>query len=187
MLFLLLLAALDPINGDYFRELIEKHSNRIKGYAYSKVHNHQDAEEIVQDTFLKVYRYLDKFIGLPEDDIKRLLIAYTKTTLADYFRKKKVTLDTVDGFYDDEGNDIDIPDTSTLPETIVISEETCRRVASFIESLPRAQYEVMLLKYKYYHTDSEIAKILGISEQAVSSRANRARENLRKMLGGVLL
>lgn len=187
MLLLYLLALSDPVNGDLLLELIDKHSNRLKSYVYGKTHNHENAGEIVQDVFFKVYRYLDKFRDLPDDDIKRLLISYTKSSLADFFRRSKKSVGTVDGYYDDDGNVIEIPDTTLSPENIVISEDACRRVAEFIEKLPAAQREVMIYKYKYHHTDSEIAKLLGISEQAVSSRANRARDGLRKMIGGVVV
>lgn len=184
MFLLFLLALSDSQNGDYLLELIDKHSNRMKGYVFGKVHNEQDAEEIVQDIFLKVYKYLDKFKDLPEDDIKRLLIAYGKSSIADFFRCNKKSVDTVDGYYDEDGNVVEIPDTSASPENIIISEETCRKVAMLIENLPVAQREVMILKYKFYHTDGEIAKLLGISENAVSSRANRARDSLKKSLRG---
>lgn len=53
MLVLYLLAALDTENGDFFRFLIDTHCNRLKSYVYGKIHNHQDAEEIVQDLFFK--------------------------------------------------------------------------------------------------------------------------------------
>lgn len=186
MFLLFLLAALDSVNGDFFRDLIEKHCDGMKSYAFGKVHNEQDAEEIAQDIFLKVYRYIDKFKGLEEDDTKRLLISYAKSSIADFYRKNKKSVKTIEGYYDDNGNEVDVPDNSMSPETIVISEDTCRKVASFIENLPEAQRAVMILKYKFYHTDGEVAKILGISEQAVSSRANRARNSLRKMIGGKL-
>lgn len=186
MFLLFLLAALDPVNGDFFRELIEKHCDKMKSYAFGKVHNEQDAEEIAQDVFLKVYHYIDKFKNLEVEDTKRLLISYAKSSIADFYRKNKKSVKTIEGYYDDNGNEIEVPDDSMSPETVVISEDTCKKVASFIENLPEAQRTVMILKYKYYHTDGEIAKILGISEQAVSSRTNRARNSLRKMIGGNL-
>lgn len=184
MFLLFLLATLDFVNGDFFRGLIEKHCDKMKSYAFGKVHNEQDAEEITQDIFLKVYRYIDKFKGLEETDTRRLLISYAKSSIADFYRKNKKSVKTIDGYYYDNGNEVDIPDNSMSPETIVISEDTCRKVASCIESLPEAQRNVMILKYDFSHSDGEIAKILGISEQAVSSRANRARRSLRKMMGG---
>ena len=85
MFLLFLLSALDPVNGDFFSELIEKHCDRLKGYVYSKVNNEQDSEDIVQDIFLKVYRYIDKFAGLSDDDVKRLLITYAKSSVADFY------------------------------------------------------------------------------------------------------
>ena len=182
MLLLYLLAALDTDNGEFFRMLIDTHCNRLKAFAYGKIHNQEDAEEIVQDVFFKVYRYIEKFKGLPEDDVKKLLIAYTKTSLVDFYRRNKKSVKTVDGFYNDEGKEVEIPDITKSPETIVISDEACRTIADFIEKLPEAQRIVILLKYKFFHSDGEVAKILGISEQAVSSRANRARNSLKKMM-----
>lgn len=184
MFLLFLLSALDPVNGDFFSELIEKHCDRLKGYVYSKVNNEQDSEDIVQDIFLKVYRYIDKFAGLADDDVKRLLITYAKSSVADFYRGNKKSVKTVDGYYDDNGNELEVADSSLSPETLVVSEENCKMIAKFIENLPEAQRVVLILKYKFNHTDGETAKILGISEQAVSSRANRARNSLRKMLGG---
>ena len=121
MFLLFLLSALDLINGDFFGDLIEKHSDRLKGYVFTKVNNEQDSEDIVQDIFFKVYRYIDKFAGLSDDDVKRLLITYAKSSVADFYRKNKKLVKTIDGYYDGSGNELEVADSSLSPENIDVS------------------------------------------------------------------
>ena len=81
----------------------------------------------------------------------------------------------------------DIADESANVEEIVIRKETIERTADYIDSLPEAQRDVIIMKYRLGMREKEIASVLGISETAVSSRVLRAKDGLRRMMenGGI--
>lgn len=186
MLLLALIAALDTVNGNFFDKLVQTHRNRVYAIAYKMLGSKEDAEDMVQETFLKVYRSIEKFYDLEREEIIPLLVIYTKNTVRDHLRKHKHKGKSIPLVYEKDGEEkeYEIPDEALSPEETVINRESCKRMGTCIDALPEAQRHVVLLKYKYVLRDREIAKLLGISETAVSSRLNRAKESLRKMMGG---
>lgn len=180
----------DPDYGDFFDSLVEEHAGRMFTVAFDLLEsrgrpNREDAKDIVQDTFIKIYKNISRFYDLDREEIIPLLVIYTRNTAKDFIKRKSnrlhLPLFTV---MDDEEEELPIADTAPLPEEVVIRQETVDRTAAAIDSLPETQRHAVLLKYRYGYTDREIAKILCISETAVSSRLNRARESLKKLLKG---
>ena len=186
MFILAILAALDPINGEFFDELINEHGDHLYAIAYKMLGNREDAEDMVQETYIKVYRTIEKFYNLEREEIIALLVIYMKNTVRDFYRKKKSRVQTTSLIIDEdeEEREYDIPDQTSVPEEICIARENMQRLARCIDALPEAQRHVILLKYKYNMKDKEMAKILGITETAFTSRLNRARNSLRNMMGG---
>lgn len=153
----------------------------------SIVGNKEDAEDIIQETFFKVYRNIKSFYNLEREDLIALLVIYMKNTAKDHLRKQKRRLKTVSQTYEDENGEEQeyiIPDNADAPDEVLIKREHSRQLAECIDLLPEGQRHALLLKYKYGYKESDIAKVLMISETAVSSRINRAKETLRKMIGG---
>lgn len=188
MLLLTLITILDPINGDFLALLMEKHGDTLFSAAYSKLKDsgtgtREDAEELVQETFLKVYRHIERFHGISEDETKKLLIVYTKNTVKDYLKKAEHRYKKVSFVYeeDSEEKSYELPDTDMTPEEIVISKETIEQTHICIEQLSEEQRQIIYLKYYHGYKNKEIAQVLGISETNVSSRLNRAKAALRKM------
>lgn len=190
MFLLTLLTAIDPINGDFFENLVDEHSDRLFSVAYNTLSkygkaNREDAEDLVQETFIKVFRNIKRFYNLDREEIIGLLVIYTKYTVIDFLRKKQHKFKNVSLQFDEDGEDmeIQIADTAPLPDEIVIQNDLIGRCAACIDTLPESQRAVIMLKYRYGYKDKEIAAVLGISETSVSSRLNRARYTLRKMMG----
>ncbi|MBQ8397851.1 MAG: sigma-70 family RNA polymerase sigma factor [Clostridia bacterium] len=186
MFLLTLIAALDPIDGDFFDELVKEHGDHMYSIALKMLGNKEDAEDMVQETYIKVYRSIEKFYNLEREDTIGLLVIYTKNTVRDFYRKNKRRIKTTTLIIEEDEEEIehDIADPTLAPEHILITNENMRRLAQYIDALPEGQRHAILLKYKYNFKDREMAEALGISETAFSSRLNRARESLRKMMGG---
>lgn len=188
MFFLQIIAALDPINGDLFDELFTQHKDRVYVIAKGYVKLREDAEDIVQDTFIKVYRNIGIFYDLSREEIIAWIVICTQNTAIDYLRKQKRRIKAVSINYDDDGEEkeYDIPDVGPLPEEMIINKDLAKRLGEYIDLLPDSQRHVIIYKYYYHMKDKAIAKVLGISETAVSSRLNRAKDKLRKLIGGDL-
>ncbi len=181
----------DPDYGAFFEALVEEHGSRMLAVAYDLLEsrgrpNREDARDIVQDTFIKVYKNIARFYDLDREEIIPLLVIYTRNTARDFVKRKSNRLHLPLFFTDDEEEETELPiaDDAPLPDEVVIRQETVDRTAAAIDALPESQRHAVLLKYRYGYTDREIAKILCISETAVSSRLNRAREALKKLLKG---
>ena len=167
-------------------QLYNTHSVRMYNSAYRILGNRQDAEDALQDTFIKIYRNIDKFMSLSGDDLILLIIIYTRNTARDILRRKNTERkNTSELSVNGEDGEFfaDIADPCADVEEIVITKELIRETAKYIDSLPTAQRDVIILKYRLGMKEKEIAEVLGISETAVSSRILRAKDGLRKMFG----
>ena len=185
MFILSLIAALDPVNGDYLEQLVEEYSDQLYSIAYKMLGCKEDAEDMVQETFLKAYRSIEKIYNSEREEIGALLVIYVKNSVKDLWRRRKARAQTVPlEIEDDDGAPMehDIPDFTANPEQILIARENIQRLVAAIDDLPEAQREVILLKYKFDMQDRDMARALGINVSAVSSRVNRARTVLRKKL-----
>lgn len=135
---------------------------------------------------MKVYRHIKDFRGLEREEIIAMIVIYTKNTSLDFLRKKSRRIKAGTLTYEDEEEvkEYEIPDDQGTPEEIIINLDISERLGKYIGFLPDSQREVILLKYYYNMKDKEISEILNIDESAVSSRLNRAKAKLRKMIGG---
>lgn len=181
-----ILTVSDTDDRAFLEELFNVHSSRMYRAAMKILENKQDAEDAVQDTFIKIYGNIDKFRVISGDELILLIIIYTRNTARDILRRRNTALrHTVsDNLSEDkEAAVYDIPDNSSDPLEIVISRESIRETAKMIDELPEAQRDVIILRYRFEMSEREISAALGISETAVSSRILRAKEKLRIMLG----
>lgn len=182
-----ILTIADQTKQSYLEELFNTHSGRMLNAANRILENKQDAEDALQDTFIKIYNNIDKFMSLSGDDLILLIIIYTRNTARDILRRRNTMLKhrTELAIDPEDGTTFaDIADPAADVEQIVISRETVDTTRSYIDSLPEAQRDVIIMKYRLGMKEKEIAAALGISETAVSSRVLRAKDGLRKMMGG---
>ena len=173
-------------NGDLFSDLYSEYNHRIHAIALNIVGDKHEAEDVAQDTFIKIYRSLSKFRGLDREEIIPLVAIYTKNTALDHLRKRKRQIQTVDLGFDDDGGEKELEPASQDigPEELVLTRERAMSVAEAIDSLPEKQRHVIILRYRYDMTEKEIARVMSTTESAVSSCVDRAKKTLRASIGG---
>ena len=181
-----LIAIIDQTNGKFFSDLYKEYGKKSYYIALKIVMNHHDAEEVVQDTFLKIYKVIEKVHNLPREKIAPFIVICTKRTVIDFFRKKKKQVKIIDIIYDDDGeeNEYEAADDSPLPDEIVISKERAVNLGRCIDSLSEKQRHIILLRYYYGLSEKEIAGLMSMTESAVSSCVDRAKKSLREKIGG---
>lgn len=170
-----------------FGELVNSHWDKIYNRANSLLSNHQDAEEVAQDTFLRARKSIVNFRG--ECSLSTWLY-HIATNLARnkhwyWWRRKRgesVSLDSQVG--DDENTklcDVIAGDDDT-PAEETESNEFARTLPEAIASLPAKYGDVIKLRVARDLSYEEISAELGISVGTVKSRLSRAREYLRMEL-----
>lgn len=181
-----LIAIIDRTNGEFFGDLYREYDKKLYSIALRYVRNHHDAEEIVQDTFLKIYKVIEKVHNLPREKIAPFIVICIKHTAFDLIEKKRKRVETVDLIYDDDGEEkeYEVADDSPLPDEIVISKERAMNLGRCIDSLSEKQRHIILLRYYYGLSEKEIADLMSMSESAVSSCVDRAKKSLREKIGG---
>ncbi len=160
-------------------ELVRRYAGHIYNFIYQYVRSPQEAEDLTQDTFLKIWRNLGKF------DVQRRFKVWAfqiaRNTVFDFLRKKKAQLLTDLG--DEESGEYDVPDTAPLPDELFEQNETARAARGIIEGLPPMYQAVLSMYYLNDMNFREIAEALGEPLDTVKARHRRAVLRLKKELG----
>ena len=158
--------------------LFETYHDRIYRYVLSFVKNPAEAEDLTQDTFLRVYRHGESLRD-PEA-VRGWLYRIATHVCLDRLRQRKalVSLDNVEG----EGH-VKLP-VSESPSPLEISErkETSACVQRCLDFLPDKYRAVILLHEAHSLTAPEIADLLGVTLTTVKIRLHRARRKLQQVM-----
>lgn len=182
-----IIALLDPVHGQFLEELYKTNKNLVYSIAYSIVQNTHDAEEIVQNVFLKAYFNIQTLEDKSQDDLVFWLKLCSRHRAIDFHRKKKHNLQSISIHEENEDGltEYEIPDFSGIPETLCIDRELRMTILSKISKLPDEQRTVIIYRYYYDMRVKEIAGILGKKETVISSLIFRAKKTLEKELGDI--
>lgn len=151
-------------------EMFDLTAQRLVRFAMTITTNQADAEDALQGAFSRIAakpRLLAK-----ADAPWPYLIRTVRNECLRVLQKKRHTT-------------VEDPDSETKdpdPESVFIHEETADQVRRVLQSLPRAQYEVVILKHWEELTFAEIAEALGLSQNTVASRYRYAMEKLQRSL-----
>lgn len=178
--------ALDALReGDRaeFAHLMEQYSPMIYRLGLKMLNNPQDAEDILQETFIKAYKHIHKFDGRSSVSTWLYRIATNEALMA--LRKKRP--DTVSfempSEHDTEPQEpLQIVDWCCLPEEEYLTAEGRLRLDQAAERLPESLRIVFVLRDIEGLSTRETAEVLQISEMAVKTRLSRARLRLREDL-----
>jgi RNA polymerase sigma-70 factor, ECF subfamily len=166
-----------------FARLVEAYSPNIYRLALKMLDNPQDAEDILQETFIKAFRSLNGFDGRSKISTWLYRIATNEALMLIRRRKPdsislQEPLETLDG----EQEPLQIVDWCCLPEDELLSTEVRRQLDKAIEALPHSLRLVFLLRDIEGLSTRETAEVLNLSETAVKTRLSRARLRLREEL-----
>lgn len=166
-----------------FARLVDKYHEMIYRLAIKMVNNPQDAEDILQETFIKAYRHLEKFDGRSSLSTWLYRIATNEALM--FLRRQKPDMISVDETLDTGEGEVEplkIVDWSSLPEDELMSAEAQVYLDKAVEKLSPSLRVVFVLRDIQSLSTRETAEVLNISETAVKTRLSRARLQLREEL-----
>lgn len=159
-----------------FVRLVEKYQKQVHALAWRKIGDFHIAEEITQDTFLKVYQKLSTLRD-PNQFSGWLYVIANRQCLA-WLRKKRIETESLE---DTEWIDETAYSRYVAEERAKVSVETQREVVKkLLSKLKESERTVMTLYYLGEMTTEEISQFLGVSTSAIKLRLHRARQRLQK-------
>lgn len=169
---MLFLAIPDKDSSQKAERLYDRYRKVMYGEAIDVLCNRTDAEDAIQESFLRIMKNLHK---IDEKDIPRtrcFLTVICRNVSLDFARRKAMAAsDLID--------DVDmLPDEATQVEDLVITKETFTRMQAAIDSLDRKYRDIFLMKYAFSYSRAEIAEMFGISVETVKKRLQRAKQML---------
>ncbi len=170
------------LNGNEacLKMLINRHKSKIFTSIYLLVKDRSLAEDIFQDTFVKIINTLKKGSYQEEGKFLQWAMRIARNLVIDHFRK----LNKLPVVTDTEGNDIlsYISIAEENREDEIIREQSHDRVRQLIQQLPEEQKEVLILRHYANLSFKEIAEITGVSINTALGRMRYALTNMRRLI-----
>ena len=163
-----------------FEALIQKHKNKIYAFILSKIRNRDLAEDIFQDTFIKVINSLQKGKYNEEGKFLPWVMRIANNLVIDYFRKSK-KMRTIAPTDDFDIFDI-LQDGEKNIEDNLVNNQIHKDLRKLIEHLPEDQKEVLKMRYYAELSFKEISESTGVSINTALGRMRYALINLRKLI-----
>ena len=165
-----------------FAELVERTSGKIYSLGLKMLGNEQDAEDMLQETYIKAFKALPGFENRSSITTWLFRIAANEALMILRKRKNKPPAVDIDDDSAEDAEPKEIVDWCCLPEGELQSGETRAELNRAIDMLSPALRMVFLLRDVEGFSGLETAAILGITEDAVKTRLVRARLKMREEL-----
>lgn len=162
--------------------LVREHSRLAYRVAYAVLRSHADAEDVVQETFLRVLRFSHKLavIENPKTWLARIAWRVAIDRSKSGRRRKEVTIDVPDRGFDD------LREQSAAADEVLESARLGEALEKLIAALPKKLREPLILSTIEEMSPREAGAVLGINEATVRSRVFRARQILKEKLAAEL-
>lgn len=161
------------LRRDAFNEVVKMYSERLYWRIRHIVLQHDDADDVLQNTFIKAWRCLDDFEG--KSKISTWLYRIAINESLDFLRKQKSRRDAA-------GFDVTLYGASYAADTYFDGDEASRKLMKAIETLPDVQRTVFCMRYFDDLKYSEISQLLNTSEGALKASYHHAAKKIMDYL-----
>ncbi len=162
-------------------QLIDRHSRRVRDYIRMMVKDRDLADDILQDTLIKVVRVIDEGRYVDSGKFLSWVLRIAHNQVIDHFRREKQQkqLTEADAGYDVLGT---LRFAEPTIEDRMVSEQIAADLRNLVEELPAEQREVVKMRYYANLTFKEIAEATDVSVNTALGRMRYALINLRRMI-----
>ena len=182
----MILTVLQTIEDDELRKAVERLFNLYHKGMMAKandiLHNWHDAEDAVQDTFLKVSRNIEDFLPVDSPSAKTLLFVYNRNVALNIYKRKKRQNKLFYSKQDIAEMTLESDDPADDVLELLIDQETVEELHQAIDRLDDMHRDVIMLKYYYHKKNIEIADIMGVDVNVINARVFRAKKKLMNLM-----
>jgi len=165
-----------------FAEILGRYRGAIYNLCYRMTRNPEDARDLGQEIFIKVFSLLDRF-----DEnyaFSSWLFRIGTNHCIDHLRRNRLRFLSLDGSVGPDGEEYEfqLPDSGPEPDMVLQRKEALERLEEVIADLPPHYRAITLLRHDQQLTYEEIAEILQLPLGTVKARIHRARSQIQQML-----
>jgi len=172
-------------DGDAYRALVDRHSRSVFRLAYRMTGNEQDAEDVVQETFLRAYRQLHRYEARASFGtwLYRIASNYSLDLVRSRKRHPQTALDESPAPGEEATNAVHtVPSGAPGPDRLLFGDEVQRTVAMTLDQLSQQERTAFVLRHFEGQSIEEIGSSLGLSGNATKHSIFRAVQKLRRAL-----
>ena len=158
-----------------FEAVVLPHLDASYNLAHWLTRNEHDAQDVVQEAFLRAFRFFDSFRG---SNSRSWLLTIVRNTCYTWLQQNRQS-DVLTNFEEDKH---DVEDTAALPDVLLLQGDDHQKIRQAVEALPPEFREVIVLRELEELSYKEIAVIAQIPIGTVMSRLARARQQLEQSL-----
>jgi len=161
---------------DCFEELVNRYKNLVYSIILRQTRNRDEANDLAQDIFLKVYKNLASYT--PEFKFSTWIMRITSNHIIDQHRKKKLDMVSLETYTAEGGT----TGTAGSPETQYLKREETERINKIITGLPEKYKTPVVLYHQHGLSYQEISDTTGESVSKIKNRIFRGRKMLKDLL-----
>jgi len=171
-----------------FQELVERYHTRLLNFIYRTIGDRDRAEDLVQETFVRVYRHLHRFDPTKKFSTWIYTIAsnLAKNELRNRSRNPLVLFQAIKKNWEADHRPLQWEDSSYSPDDLFRKRHLREQVEKAVTELPEHHRVVFVLREMEGKTYEEISEITGVTLGTVKSRLNRARNKFALIVGPML-
>jgi RNA polymerase sigma-70 factor (ECF subfamily) len=175
-------------NGLAFPELVSRYQSRLLNFIYRTIGDRDRAEDLVQETFIRVYRHLHRFVfnDTATTEIYTIASNLAKNELRNRSRNPLVLFQTIKKNWEADHRPLQWEDPHYRPDDLFRKRHLRDMVEKAVEQLPEHHRAVFVLREMEGKTYEEISEITGVNLGTVKSRLNRARNNFAQIVAPML-
>ncbi|MFW6193467.1 MAG: sigma-70 family RNA polymerase sigma factor [Gemmatimonadota bacterium] len=178
------------LDGDRFafQVLADRYHDRLLNFIYRTIGDRDRSEDLVQETFVRVYRHLHRFDPTKKFSTWIYTIAsnLAKNELRNRSRNPMVLFQAIKKNWDADHRPLQWEDTSYSPDDLYRKRHLREKVEEAVEQLPEHHRVVFVLREMEGKTYEEISEITGVTLGTVKSRLNRARNKFAQIIAPML-